>query len=176
MSSNTQRNAVRVAGALVGVGLALALLLLSRPGAVGSPLPAAVRVAVAPVGELEVTPAPPRPVFVADALRPGGPRAAGGFRVRNQTAADLVVALEASAGSTALDGLLRVRVEAGGRVLADTTLQGLRARPLRLRLASGEGARLSMRAWLPRDILSGYEGRLAEVLLTPEVRRPRGPG
>jgi hypothetical protein len=176
MSSNTQRNAARMAGALVGVGLALALLFFSRPGAAGSPLPAAVRVTVAPMGELEVTPAPPRPVFVADALRPGGPSATGGFLVRNQTGANLAVALAASANSTALDGLLRLRVEAAGRVLADTTLQGLRARALHLRLASGEGARLRLRAWLPEDILSGYEGRLVEVSLSPEVRQLGGSG
>jgi hypothetical protein len=176
MRSNTQRNAARVAGALVGVGLALALLFVSRPGAAGSPLPAGLRVAVAPVGELEVTPPPPRSVFAAPALRPGGPAAVGGFAVRNQTGADLAIALAAGADSTALNGLLRVRVEAGGRVLADTTLQGLRARPLRLRLASGEGVRLGLRAWLPADVLSGYEGRLVEVLLTPEVRQLEGPG
>src|ERR1044071_1327553 len=145
MSSNTQRNAARVAGALVGVGLALALLFASRPGAVGSPLAAAVRVEVAPVGELEVTPPPPRPTFVADALRPGGPAAVGGFGIRNQTGEDLAVALAAGASSTALDGLVRLRVEAAGRVLADSTLQGLRARPLQLRLASGVGERLRWR-------------------------------
>jgi hypothetical protein len=176
MSSNTPRNAVRVAGALVGVGLALALLFASRPGAVGSPLAAAARVEVAPVGELEVTPAPPRPVFAADSLRPGGPAAVGGFGVRNQTGEDLAVALAASANSTALDGLLRLRVEAAGQVLASSTLQGLRARPLRLRLASGEEARLRWRAWLPGSILSGYEGRLVEVTLTPEVRQLGGSG
>ena len=176
MSSNAQRNTARVAGALIGVGLALALLFLSRPGAVGSSAAATVRVTVTPVGELEVTPASPRPVFVAPALRPGGPAASAGFEVRNQTGADLAVALEASAGSTALDGLVRFRVETEGRVLADSTLQGLRLRPLQLRLASGEASRLRLRAWLPKEILSGYEGRLVEVSLTPEVRQLGGPG
>jgi hypothetical protein len=161
-------------GAVLGVGLALALLVVSRLGAAGSPLAAEVRVEVASVGELEVRPGPPRAVLVAAALRPGGGRAADGFSVRNQTGSDLAVDLVARPDSTALDGLLRVRAWAADRLLADTTLEGLRARPLPLRLASGQRARLRLQAWLPREVLSGYEGRLVEVSLVPEVRMLEG--
>jgi hypothetical protein len=163
---------VRVAGAVLGVGLALALLVLSRPGAAGSPLAAEVRIEVAPVGELEVRPGPPQPVLVAAGLRPGGKPAAAGFLVRNQTGAELAVDLIARPDSTALDGLLRVRAWADGRRLADTTLGGLRVRPLPLRLASGERVRLRLQAWLPEEVSSGYEGRLVDVSLVPEVRTP----
>ncbi len=167
-------NLVRGAGAVLGVGLALALLLFSRPGAAGSPLAAEVRVEVAPVGELEVRPGPPRPVLVAAALRPGGERVGDGFLVRNQSGTDLAVDLVARPDSTALDGLLRTKAWAEERLLADTTLEGLRERPLPLRLASGEGARLRLVVWLPREVLSGYEGRLVEVSLVPEVRTLEG--
>lgn len=176
MDSRSHRDVARLAGAALGIGLAVALLLASRPGAAGSPLPAGVRVEVAATGELEVTPSPPRPVLVADALRPGGPRAVSDFQVRNQTGAGLAVDLEASADSTALDGLLRLRVRGPGRVLADSTLEGVRRRPLSLRLASGQRARLRLEAWLPRDILSGYEGRLVTVSLVPEVQALGGRG
>lgn len=165
---------MRVAGAAIGVGLALALLVVSRPGAAGSPLAAAVRVEVASVGELEVRPGPPRAVLVASALRPGGKRATDDFLLRNQTGADLAVDLLTRPDSTALDGLLRVRAWENGRLLADTTLEGLRARPLPLGLASGQRARLRLQVWLPREVLSGYEGRLVEVSLVPEVRTLEG--
>lgn len=176
MDSRSHRNVARLAGAALGIGLAAALLLASRPGAVGSPLPAGVRVGIVAAGELEVTPSPPRPVLVADTLRPGGPRAASGFQVRNQTGAGLAVDLKATADSTALDGLLRLRVRRAGRVLADTTLEGARQQPLRLELASGQRARLRLEAWLPKDILSGYEGRLVTVSLVPEVQALGGQG
>jgi hypothetical protein len=174
MSSSPLKNLARVAGAVLGIGLTLALLLVSRPGVAGSPLPATVRFGVAPAGELEVTPAPPQPVFVAGALRPGGHRAAGSFRIRNQTADDLAIELSAGADSTALNGLLRLTVRVDARLVADTTLEGLLLRPVRLHLASGGRARLGLEAWLPGDILSGYEGRLVKVSLVPRLRELRG--
>lgn len=176
MDANSQRNAARLAGAALGVGLAVALLLASRPGAVSSPLPATVRVDVAPVGELEVDPSPTRPVLLADALRPGGRGAAGSFQVRNQTGDDLTIDLKATADSTALDGLLRLKLGTPGRLLADSTLEGVRRRSPRLPLASGQRVRLRLEVWLPKDVLNGYEGRSVEVSLVPEVRTLGGPG
>lgn len=161
---------------MFGIGLALALLLASLPGAASSPLPASVRVGVAPAGELEVTPQPPRPVLAADSLRPDGRRAVDGFRVRNQTGDDLAVALEADADSTALNGLLRVRARIGDRLVADTTLEGLRRRPIQLRLASGKRAHLRLEAWLPKEVLGGYEGRLVRVTLEPKLHKLGGRG
>ncbi|MGD9736552.1 MAG: hypothetical protein AB7V58_13260 [Solirubrobacterales bacterium] len=174
MNPSAHRNLARGAGVLLGVGLAAFLLLSSRPGAAGSPLAATVRVAVAPTGELEISPAPPQPALVAPSLRPGGERAAGGFGLRNQTGSGLAVALKAEANSSALNGLLRVRVGVGGRQVADTTLEGLRRRPLRLRLDSGQGTHLRLEAWLPKDVLGGYEGRLVTVSLVPKATRLGG--
>ncbi len=53
---------------------------------------------------------------------------------------------------------------------ADGTLEDLLRRPLRLRLGSGQGVRLRLEAWLPGDVLSGYEGALVEVSLDPAPR------
>jgi len=170
MSPGAQWNLVRVAGALLGVGVAATLLVVSRPGAAVAPVPASVRFALAPVGELEVTPAPPRPALVARGLRPGGPRASGYFELRNQTGEELSVRLKAATDSSSLDGLLKVEVRAGDRLLTDTTLQGLGLHPPELRLASGERARLRLAAWLPADVLSGYEGARVEVTLVPAPR------
>jgi hypothetical protein len=176
MNPSAQRNLARAAGALLGLTLAVTLLLVSRPGAVGAGAPAAVSVAIAPVGELEITPPPPRPVLEARALRPGGPRASGAFAVRNQTGEDLAVALRADVDSTALNGLLEVRVTSGGRVLAESSLESLRVRPPQLRLASGERARLNFEAWLPAQVLEGYEGALVDITLTPRLRTLGGAG
>lgn len=176
MNPSAQRNLARAAGALLGLALAVTLLLVSRPGAAGAGAPAAVGVAIAPVGELEIAPAPPRPVLEARSLRPGGPRARGAFAVRNQTGGTLAVALPVEVDSTALNGLLEVRVRSGGQVLAESTLESLRVRPLRLRLASGESARLSLEAWLPAQVIEGYEGASVDLTLTPRVRTLGGTG
>lgn len=176
MEPRAQRNLARTVGALLGVGLAAVLLLASRPDAAVSPAPASVRFEVAPSGELETTPAAPRPVLVARDLRPAGPRFATGFAVRNQTGEPLALALRAEADTTALDGLLRLRVREGRRVLTDTTLEGLTLRPARLRLGSGQRARLRLEAWLPADVLSGYEGVSVDVSLEPALRRVGGSG
>jgi hypothetical protein len=176
MNPSAQRNLARAAGALLGLTLAVTLLLVSRPGAVGAGAPAAVSVAIAPVGELEVTPPPPSPVLKTRSLRPGGPVAGGAFAVRNQTGENLVVALRADVDSTALNGLLEVRVRSGDRVLSESSLESLRVRPPRLRLASGERADLSIEAWLPTQVLEGYEGAIVDVTLTPRLRTPAGGG
>ena len=109
-------------------------------------------------------------------LRPGGPAAAGAFTVRNQTGETLSVALRADISSTELNGLLEVRVRSGSRVLSESTLESLRVRPPRLQLASGQRARISLEAWLPTQVLEGYEGTLVDVTLTPQVRALGGAG
>jgi hypothetical protein len=152
------------------------LLLVSRPGAAGAGAPAAVGFAIAPVGELEVAPAPPRPLLEARSLRPGGPRASGAFTIRNQTGENLAVALRAEVDSTALNGLLEVRVRGDGRLLAESSLEGLRVRPIQLRLASGQRTRLGLEAWLPARVLDGYQGALVDVTLTPHLRTLGGGG
>jgi hypothetical protein len=176
MNSRTDKNSVRAAGAILGIGLALALLIASRPGADASPLPATLRVAMAPVGELEVAPSLNHPVFVAHSLMPGRPPASGSLRIRNQTGSALAVGLRTSVDSTALDGLVRIRLSVDGRPLVDTTVQGMGQRPVGLRLESGARARLDLEVWIPSDILSGYEGRLVNMTLAPQVHPIGGRG
>jgi hypothetical protein len=176
MDPSAQRNLARAAGALLGIALAVTLLIASRPGAAGAGAPAAVAFAVAPVGELEVVPPPPKPVLEARSLRPGGPRARSGFTLRNQTGEDLAVALRAEVDSTALNGLLEVSVRSGGRLLVESTLESLRVRPIRLQLASGQRARLDLETWLPAQVLDGYEGALVDVTLTPHLQVLEGGG
>jgi hypothetical protein len=174
MNPSAQRNLARAAGALLGLTLAVTLILVSRPGDAGAGAPASVSVTVAPAGELEISPPPPQPVLEVRSLRPGRPPASGAFAVRNQTGEDLGVALRAEVSSTALNGLLEVRVRSGERLLAESSLESLRVRPIRLQLASGQRAFLSFEAWLPAQVLEGYEGALVDVTLTPRLRQLGG--
>lgn len=174
MNPRFHDNFARTAGALLGAGLALFLLLAARPDAAGSPLPATLRVSMAPVGELEVTPSSPRPVLVADSLLPGDGPAGATFEIRNQTGRTLAIALRTTADSTALNGLVRMRLSVEGKSLADTTLQGLRQRSVGLVLASGAQSQLRLSAWIPNDVLSGYEGRYVGVSMVPTVRARGG--
>jgi hypothetical protein len=163
-----------VLAAAIGAGLVIALVAMARPaGGRGGVAAAALRFTAAPDGAVALTPAAPRALLASGPLRPGD-HAAGTLRLRNQTGSRLAVGLRAEPSSTALDGLARVRVVAGGRVLADNTLQMLRrGTPGRLRLAPGAGTRVRVVASIPADAESGYEGARVAVRLVPEHRRAR---
>lgn len=159
------------AGALLGAGAALVLLVGARPSSSFTTLPASVRVSVPLTGELEVQPAAPRPVLAVPALLPGARPATATVTLRNQTGRTLAVDLRARAAARDLDGLLRVRLRTGGRTLADTTLQGLRhGTGFVLRLPSGARRTVRLQAWIPAAITDGFQGRSVAVTLVPAVR------
>ena len=165
--------ATRLAGALLGAGVALALLLAAKPSASFARLPASAGFTVPATGELAVTPAPGRPFLLARALTPEGPPVSARFTVRNQTGAALTIGFRAVAGARQLDGLLRIRLRAGDATLANTTLQGLRNGSATVRLRSGAARSITLDAWIP-DGTNDYEGRHADVVLTPMLRTTRG--
>lgn len=160
--------ATRLAGALLGAGVALALLLAARPSASFARLPASAAFTIPATGELAVTPAPGRPFLLARALTPDGPPARARFEIRNQTGETLVVGFRAMAGARELDGLLRIRLRAGDTTLANTTLQGLRNGSATMRLRSGAARSITLDAWIP-DATNDYEGRHADIELTPTL-------
>lgn len=160
-----------VAGALLGAGVAVLLLVGARPSSSFATLPGSVRFSVPLTGELEVRPAAPRPVLAIPALLPGTRPDAATVTLRNQTGRTLAVDLRARAATHDLDGLLRVRLRAGGRLLADTTLQGLRhGEHFALRVPSGARRTLRLQAWLPAAITDGFQGRSVDVTLQPVTR------
>jgi hypothetical protein len=165
----------RALGALAGIALAGAFVATARPSAEVPSLPASASFTVPLSGELEVSPAFPRPVLTATGLRPGTPSSSATFSLANQTSATLGIDFRAKAAATGLDGLLRVRLSSGATVLADTTLQGLRSgSDAALELRSGTVAQVRIETWIPASIDSGYESRSAEVSLIPvlaEIRR-----
>jgi hypothetical protein len=161
--------AARLAGALLGAGVALALLLAARPSASFARLPASAAFTIPATGELAVAPAPGRPFLVARALTPDGPPASARFEVRNQTGETLAVGFRAEAGARQLDGLLRIRLRAGDATLANTTLQGLRNGSAAVLLRPGAARSITLDAWIPAGT-NDYEGRRADVELTPTLR------
>jgi hypothetical protein len=153
----------------VGAGVALALLLASRPAASFARLPASAAFTVAVSGELAVTPAAGRPFLRASALIPGAAPATASFTVRNQTGSTLALGFRAHAGARGLDGLLRIRLRAGDTTLANTTLQGLRhGSAVTVRLRPGGARSIALEAWIPAGT-NDYEGRDVAVELTPTL-------
>ncbi len=60
-----------------------------------------------------------------------------------------------------------MKITAAGRTIADTTLQALRQGTAgRVRLASGAAAAVQVRAWIPAETETGYEGASVDVLLS----------
>jgi hypothetical protein len=175
MNRNRHQHVVRALGAALGIGLAVAIVFLARPSASGVGLTATVRFSIPPSAELARTPPAPQPILIAASLRPGNGRAASSFELHNQTAETGTFDFVARPSSTALDGLLQVRLRAGAQTLASGALQGMLAGSTStLRLPSGATRRLELEAWMPADVGDGYEGRLVDVSLIPKNLGRRG--
>lgn len=155
---------------VIGAGLAVLLLVGARPADEPRAYPAEVELTATSSGEVETAPTAPDTVM-RSSLLPGGSET-GAVELRNQTGSDLAVGLEASADSTDLDGTLGVRLSAGDRVLADSTLQALRRGSLPVRLAPGEATQVRVSLTLPESA-TDYEGRQVSIDLTPQIGGPR---
>ena len=161
----------RVAGALIGIGLAVALVVGSRPEARVIEPSASARFTFAPSGELELLPSPPAAVLATDSLAPGVAPSVAGFEVRNQTGSRLDVGFRARPSSTAMDGMVRVRLTGAGETFADTTLQGLRdGGGSTFTLGPGMTRRLRLEAWIPPDVTTGFDAQSVDVTLSAVAR------
>jgi hypothetical protein len=160
----------RAVGVVAGAGLAILVVIAARPTADFARLPASVSIAVPVTGALEVTPSAPRSVLGSSALTPDGGPTVRTFQIRNQTGRTLHVGFRAKAEARDLDGLLRIRLNAGDRRLSDTTLQGLRQGSQAVRVPSGGTSRIRIEVWIPKDVGDGYVGRQADVSLVPVMK------
>lgn len=168
MSSSHLTAVARGFGVLAGAAAAALFLIASRPAANFARLPARVTIVVPVTGVLEVVPSAPRSVLPLTTLSPDAGPQTGTFVIRNQTSATMRLGFRAAADSRDLDGLLRIRLSAGRRRLADATLQGLRQGSTQtVSLASGASTRVTVLAWIPKDVGDGYVGRQADVSLVP---------
>jgi hypothetical protein len=175
MKRNRYQHVARAIGAVLGLGLAAAIVLIVRPSASGAGLTATARFSIPPSGELATSPPAPRQILVADSLRPGEGRSAASFVLHNQTPRAMMLSFTARPSGTALDGLLQVRLTAAGQTLASGALQSmLHGSTGTLQLRSGSSRQLELETWMPAGVGDGYEGRLIHVSLIPTNVRGRG--
>jgi len=162
----------RAAGGLLGACIAIATIVLALPsGGRGGVLPASLDVSVRPPGALAVTPAAPSTLLHADGLRPGGPADAADFEVVDQAGQGLDVGFRADLSSSALDGVVRVRIASEGRTIADEMLAQLRdGGESTLALAPGSPRSVRLSAWIPGEVETGYEGRRVRLELVPVLK------
>ncbi|MEX2196213.1 MAG: hypothetical protein WD844_13085 [Thermoleophilaceae bacterium] len=153
----------RTIGACLGAGLAVAALASARVPAGAGELGLDLTVAATATGELGVT--PPGPAIRVAGMRPGSGAATGTVAVRNQTGRRRALRLRALPSSAEVDRALRVRASAGGAVLYDGELGGMRRWTSRaIELGSGATATLTLRAWLPEGA-TRWAGRIVDVPL-----------
>jgi len=165
------RRLPRFAGALVGAGIAVAVVVLALPsGGHGGVLPASVDVTVRSDGALAAQPAAPSVVLHSASLRPGTPAAEASFDLVNEAGQPLTAALRAIPSSTELDSLARVQLVADGRTFGDMTIGELRrGTPISLVIASGERRHVRLAIEIPASVETGYEGRHVDLQLVPAV-------
>jgi hypothetical protein len=169
MSSLVADRFTRAIGAAIGLALVGALIVATRPaGGHGGVLPASLRFTATLDGAVAAEPAAPKPLLASGPMRPGS-HAQGGFALSNQTGETLAVRLRAKPSSTELDGTAQVRLQSGGVVLSEGTLQALRqGTPEAVKLPPGGAVRVRVTAWIPAEVETGYEGRNVAVALEPE--------
>jgi hypothetical protein len=161
----------RLAGILLGVGLAAVALVAWRVPRGERTLGADVRMEALQTGPVGV--APLQPFLAKPSLLPGA-AVSGSVTLRNQTGVPLALRLRALPSTRDLNRMLVVKVSAGARALYDGSLEGLRTSgtgPLRLR--SGQAQRVQVRASLPASLKSGYQGRIVDITLQIDSRTAR---
>jgi hypothetical protein len=138
---------IRSAGIATGLALAALLVLAFRVPASSDLLGAGVRFTAMAPGEVHV---PTTDSFLrVGKLTPGGKPARAALPVTNVTRGPVDVRVRARTTSHELDRALRVQLRAGGRILASTTLGGLRRWTPSLRLERAEERTVRVRAWIP---------------------------
>jgi hypothetical protein len=163
----------RLAGCLVGVALAAALVLASRPASGGQAVGADVGFYANQTGELAISPPGPAKFIDASELRPGQ-SVSGDFSVTNQTGIREAIHLVALPSAHELDASLHVQLSSGGITLEQGTLASLAGpggRPLVLE--PGESAVVTATASLPASAGDEVAAALVDVAISFELGGPR---
>ena len=170
--SESSRRIVRGVGLALGIALAaLAVVGWRVPRGTGT-LGADVQFITLATGPLDLTPV--GLIASGTDLRPvPGSVASGSVLVRNVTGRAQDVRVRAIASGPDLDPLLEVSLASDSATLYSGPLGGLRTWTVRgVRLASGQAARLRLRAWLPATAAHGYQDRIETITLEWDVRSP----
>jgi hypothetical protein len=153
---------VKRTGVVLGIAAVGAVALAFRVPDGSGVLGADVILAVAPTGELGVSPSGP---FVTATGMRAGSEVRGEFRLHNQTGRPLLTGLRALPESRDLDSVLRVEIRSGAQPLFKGTLGKLRRGARIGVLRGGEQRRLRFRAWIPASLRAGFAGRIETVSL-----------
>ena len=165
MTAITGMRTARLAGFAVGVALAAALLLASRPAAGGAAAGADVSVYANQTGELAVVPPGPAAFIDAPRLHPGQ-SASGSFGLANQTGTTERVRLVPVPSGHRLDHTLGLRLTSRGETLADDTLASLAAgSDQTLALRPGETARVEATATLSPNAGPAAAAALVDIAI-----------
>ena len=155
----------RLAGCLVGVALAAALVLASRPASGGQAVGADVGFYANQTGELAISPPGPAKFIDASALRPGQ-SVSGDFNITNQTGIREAITLVPLPSAHELDSSLRLRLSSRGETLEEGTLGSLGhggGRPLII--APGQSAAVNTIASLPPGAGDEVAAALVDVAI-----------
>jgi hypothetical protein len=159
----------RLAGLVVGIALAAALLLASRPASGGEAVGAAVGFYANQTGELAVSPPGPAKFIDESALR-AGHSVSGEFEVTNQTGIRGEIRLTALPSAHELDELLNVRLSARGKTLAAGALGDLASADGKpLILASGHSATVTATVSLASGAREDAAAALVDVTIGFEL-------
>ena len=162
----------RLAGCLVGVALAAALVLASRPASGGQAVGADVDFYANQTGELAVSPAGPAKFIDAPELRPGQ-AASGNISVTNQTGIREAIRLTALPSAHELDEDLGITLSGGGVTLRQGVLGSLAKQGGRpLLIDPGKSAVVTATATLP----PGAGGDVAAALVDVAIHFQLGGG
>jgi hypothetical protein len=154
----------RISGCVLGVLLAAAFLIGSRPAMGGQALGAEVSVTANPTGELSVTPAAPTPVLHERAIKPGEVPVSGTLELRNQTGEALSVQIGALTSAHELDDSLQVEFRSGSEMLRSGPVGGMRAPGgTPLLLEAGAAVPLTASVSLAEGAPNGWEAVLADI-------------
>jgi hypothetical protein len=162
MTAVTGMRWARLAGCLVGVACAAALVLASRPASGGAAVGADVGFYANQTGELAVSPAGPAKFIDERAMRPGQ-SVSGDFTVTNQTGIRESISLVPLASAHELDSSVRVRLDSRGATLEEGTLGSLAQGGRPLVLDPGGSAVVTATASLHSGAGSGVAAALVDV-------------
>lgn len=163
----------RLAGCLVGVACAAALVLASRPASGGAAVGADIGFYANQTGELAVSPPGPAKFIDSAALRPGQ-SVSGDFSVTNQTGIRETISLVPLASAHELDSSLLVRLSSGGTTLEQGSLGSLGSAAGRpLVVEPGESAVVTATASLPAGAGDDVAAALVDVAITFQLGATR---
>lgn len=154
---------------LAGLALAAAVAWSWHTPPAGGALGLDLRLVAVATGDVALE--PPGALAAERGMAPGSSRRVSAeATLTNQTGRTLDVRIRALPADRDLDRILALSVRIDGRPAFRGRLGELRAGTSPVRLAPAQRVRVAFRAWLPRSVEDGHEGRMADLPLEAVAR------